>query len=122
MTDQTDDKLLFRQTRYPMDQAATLPPDLQWALGEPEYITGGVGGGKSTLGSITFSDSPTPYEEDNPASEPGEPQIPRVPTPIINGVASSEVYQTMEGVSKADVHISVEGMEGVEYEVVVSSV
>lgn len=119
MTDQTDDKLLFRQARYPIDQAATLPEDLRWALGEPEFITGGVGGGKSTLGSIVFSPTPvTP--EDNP-SGPEEGGIPRVPTPIIKGVASSNVYQTMEGVSKADVFISVEGMEGVEYEVVVSA-
>lgn len=120
MTEDTNDKILFRQTRFPAEQAPTLPPDLLWAVGQGDWITGGVGGGKSKVGEIIFADD-QPYipHEDPPG--PGEQEIPTVPTPRINGVSSSNVYQTPEGVSKADVFISVDGMEGVEYEVVVST-
>lgn len=89
-------------------------------MGEGEYITGGVGGGKSTLGSIVFSDG---HIRDAGVEIDGGPEIadiPQVPTPTIIGVASQEVYQTLEGYSKADVFISVDGMDGVEYEVVVT--
>lgn len=123
MAEDTNDKILFRKTRFPVEQSPTLPSDLRWAIGEGEYISGGVGGGKSTVGSIIFADRPAssfPNEEQQNAG-PGEYVPPQVPTPTIQGVASSEVYQTPEGVSKADVFITVSGMEGVEYEVVVTT-
>lgn len=120
MTEETNDKVLFRQARYPLDQSPTLPSDLRWALGEGEYITGGFGGGQSTVGSIVFAPSPVNDDPDYKELGPNEVQKPRVPTPTIEGVDSSSVYQTMEGISKADVYIVVNGMEGVEYEVVVT--
>lgn len=123
MTEETNDKILFRQTRYPLSQAPTLPEGLRWAIGDGEYISGGVGGGKSVVGSIIISetDDPVTYDPDTfiPAP-PGSPDKPRVPTPTIVGIESMEVTQTKEGVSKVDAYISVDGMEGVEYEVVVS--
>lgn len=120
MTEDTNDKILFRQTRFPAEQAPTLPPDLLWAVGDADYITGGVGGGKSKVGGIIFADNLGVLPNDETYG-PGESQIPTVPTPRITGIASSNVYQTPEGVSKADVFISVDGMDGVEYEVVVST-
>lgn len=122
MSEDTNDKILFRQTRYPSDQAPTLPKDLMWAVGEQDYITGGVGGGKSTVGSIVFAPNPSAIPTD-PKIEYGPEEVrpPTVPTPTIEGVSSSNVYQTVEGVSKADVYITVNGMEGVEYEVVVTA-
>lgn len=124
MTEESNDKILFRQDRYPLEQAPNLPEDLRWAVGEADYITGGVGGGQSTIGSIVFAGGGTGSEEWNQAEDAG-PEVaekPRVPTPIITGVTSSEVFQTIEGVSKADVFIGVDGMDGVEYEVVVTPV
>lgn len=89
-------------------------------MGEGEYITGGVGGGKSTLGSIVFSDGSIGDAGGDIVGGPEIADTPKVPTPTIIGVASQEVYQTLEGYSKADVFISVDGMDGVEYEVVVT--
>lgn len=127
MTDDTNDKILFRQDRFPEEQASTLPSDLMWAVGEPEYITGGVGGGQSTISSIIFAgggtDSDTWNQQDPPPEViPDGPAKPRVPTPTITGVTSTEVHQTIEGMSKADVFIGVTGMDGVEYEVMVTPV
>lgn len=122
MTEETNDKILFRKTRFPVEQSPNLPADLRWAIGEGEYITGGVGGGKSTVGSIIFADDATSIPVgDTPTYGPDEVRQPRVPTPTIEGIASSTVYQTVEGVSKADIFIMVNGMEGVEYEVVVTA-
>lgn len=119
MIEETNDKALFRSTRLPASSSATVPQALRWAMGEGEYITGGVGGGKSTLGSIVFSDGGfTDFDGDDVGPEIAD--TPKVPTPRIIGVASEEVYQTLEGYSKADVFISVDGMDGVEYEVVVT--
>lgn len=122
MTEETNDKALFRNTRYSPAQSPTLPSSLRWAVGDDQYITGGVGGGKSTVGSIVFAPDFDGTETVVVPPTPGEDeyQPPRVPTPVIMGVASSEVYQTMEGLSKSDVYIEVNGMEGVEYEVVVT--
>ena len=122
MTEETNDKILFRKTRFPADQALTLPEDLMWAVGQDEYITGGVGGGQSTVGSIVFAPNPSDIPADETLSYgPGEVRNPQVPTPTIDGISSSNVYQTVEGVSKADVFIIVNGMDGVEYEVVVTA-
>lgn len=122
MAEESYDKILFRKDRFPAEQSPTLPDDLRWAIGEPEYITGGVGGGQSTVSSIILAGNDTfrSSDPDGSAAGPNAPQKPQVPTPTIVGVVSSEVFQTMEGVSKADVWIGVEGMEGVEYEVLVT--
>lgn len=124
MTDDTNDKILFRQDRFPLEQAETLPPDLMWSVGEPEYITGGVGGGQSTVSTIVFAGGGVNSETWN-EQDPVGPEIaekPTVPTPTIVGVTSTEVKQTVEGLSKADVFIGVDGMDGVEYEVMVTAV
>lgn len=120
MIEETNDKALFRSTRLPASSSATVPQALRWAMGEGEYITGGVGGGKSTLGSIVFSDGSIAGAGGEIVGGPEIADTPQVPTPRIVGVASQEVYQTLEGFSKADVFIAVDGMEGVEYEVVVT--
>lgn len=121
MIEETNDKALFRNTRLPASSSPNVPQALRWALGEGDYITGGVGGGKSTVGSIIFTeDYIRDPGENNGKDGPEIPATPRVPTPIITGVYSEEVYQTLEGLSKSDVFISVNGMEGVEYEVVVT--
>lgn len=127
MTDDTNDKILFRKDRFPEEQASTLPPDLMWSVGEPEYITGGVGGSQSTVTTIIFAGggiASDTWNGQDPQPEviPDAPAKPRVPTPTITGVTSSEVRQTIEGVSKADVYIGVQGMDGVEYEVMVTPV
>ena len=122
MIEETNDKILFRQDRYPAEQAPNLPEDLMWAVGGSEYIYGGVGGGQSTVSSIIFAGGGTASDAWNPQDE--EPTVtsqnPKIPTPRITGVTSTQVHQTNEGVSKADVFIGVEGMEGVEYEVLVT--
>lgn len=122
MTEETNDKILFRQTRLPVDSSPNLPADLRWAIGEgAEFIEGGFGGGQSTIGSITFAPGGTNWDDDDDYDPNPDAEVkPTVPTPVIRGVAESNVYQTLEGMSKADVWISVDGMDGVEYEVVVS--
>lgn len=123
MAEETNDKILFRKTRLPLDTSENLPSDLRWAIGEDDgFIQGGFGGGQSTVGSIVFA--PGGVVEQGGGSSGSEPEAvnPKVPTPVIKGIAESSVYQTMEGVSKADVWITVEGLDGVEYEVVVSTV
>lgn len=123
MTEETNDKILFRQTRLPVESSPNLPADLRWAIGEGSgFIEGGFGGGQSTIGSITFAPIGSPGADSEYDYSPDAEVKPTVPTPIIRGVAESNVYQTLEGVSKADVWITVDGMDGVEYEVVVSQV
>lgn len=119
MTEETHDKALFRSTRYHPSASPNLPSDLRWAVGEyDDYIEGGFGGGQSTIGSIVFA--PGSSVGGSEPSIPEDTGKPKVPTPKIRGIASSHVHQTMEGVSKADVWITVEGLDGVEYEVVIS--
>lgn len=115
-----NDKYFFRSDR--LSPQTDLPRGVTWAIEDDgsDSRGGGGGGSSSYVSEITYENSGN--VEWQPGNSNDKPELTQCPTPIISGVISQIVAQNSEGIAKTSVYLSVECIDDVEYEVVVTPV
>jgi len=117
----SNDKYFFRNEQLP--DTANVPRDITWAISEGTggAPSGGTEGDSSYVGEITVNEKTGEMEWQPSVTPPSSPELTQCPTPIITGLVNQKVVQNKEGVARTNVTLSVQCIDGVEYEVMVTA-